>query len=83
MTKSQRLSVAMMVGKTWIFLGTIIPCQLEQAFICGYRREIFWRDILGFGQISEEIEVKAIGGVFDGVKEGHTYHGVMDLLEEE
>lgn len=83
MTKSQRFSVAMMVGKTWIFLSAIIPCQLEQAFVCGYRRELFWRDFVGFGRISEEIKVKATGGVFEGAKQGHAYHDVMNLPEEE
>lgn len=69
----------MMVGKAWLFLGAIIPCQLEQAFVCGYGRDIFWRDIFGFGRIPEKIEVEAIGGIFDGVKETHACRSITNF----
>lgn len=83
MTESQGISVAMMVGKTWIFLRAIVPCQLEQALVCGYGRVIFLSNKVGFGRVTEEIEVKAIGGIFEGTKEVHAYHDVRNLLEEE
>lgn len=83
MTKSQGFSVAMMVGKTWIILRAVVPRQLEKALVCGCGREIFWRDMVGFGRVTEEIEVKAVGGTFEGGKEGHAYHDVRDLLEVE
>lgn len=81
MTESQGFSVAMMVGETWIFLSAIVPCQLEQALVCGCGRVIFWRDMAGFGRVTKEIEVKAIGGVFKGAKEGHAYPDIRNLLE--
>lgn len=37
--------------------------------------------MLGLGRVSEEIEVKAIGGVFEGAEEGHAYRGIRNLLE--
>ena len=81
MAESQGFSVAMMVGKTWIFLSAIVPCQLEQALVCGCGRVIFWRDMIGLGRVTEEIEVKSTGSTFEGAKEGHAYNDIKYLLE--
>lgn len=75
MTKALRLVVAIVVGKAFVLLGTVVPGQLQQAFTITC--STFLRNTLGT-RVAEEVEVETRSSRFTGPEKRHA----QDFLVE-